>query len=52
MVLLQESVGSVAQDFKPLNDGVTRFLIMFYNRLAQQGEKGVTIKVHSEEVNR
>lgn len=51
MVLLQESVGSVAQDFKPLNDGVTRFLIMFY-RLAQQGEKSVTIKVHSEEVNR
>ena len=47
MVLLQESVSSVAQDFKLLNDGVTRFFIMFY-RLAQQGEKGVTIKVHRE----
>ena len=46
-MLLQESVSSVAQDFKPLNDGPTRFFALFY-RLAQQGEKGVTIKVHRE----
>ena len=51
MVLLQESVSSVAQDFKPLNDGLTSFFVLFYS-LAQQGEKGVTIKVYREEVNR
>jgi len=51
MVLLQERVSSVAQDFKPLNDGLTRFFVLFY-RLTQQGEKGVTIKAHREEVNR
>ncbi len=51
MVLLQESVSSVAQDFKPLNDRSPRFFALFY-RLAQQGEKGVTIKVHRKEVNR